>query len=91
MGILPAPSMAKLLPGGGLDTNSVIDDKGNNLIDGAANVWLPRELPNPDSWKAVVAGVGITDTARDHAGDRGNLDACSTMPPAVAKLLAGGN
>lgn len=91
MGILPAPSMARLLPGGGLDTNSVVDDKGNNLINGAANVWLPRELPNSDSWKAVVAGVGITDTARDHAGDRGNLDACSTMPPAVAKLLAGGN
>jgi monofunctional biosynthetic peptidoglycan transglycosylase len=91
MGILPAPSTARRLPGGGLDTTSVLDEKGNNLIDGAANVWLPRELPNTDSWQAVVATVGITDTATDHSDTRGAPDGCSTMPGTVTDLIATGN
>jgi monofunctional biosynthetic peptidoglycan transglycosylase len=58
-----------------------------NLINGAANVHVPRELAGMGGWQAAVATIGIHDTAEAHAADRSAPDSCSTMPQSVADRL----
>jgi monofunctional biosynthetic peptidoglycan transglycosylase len=88
MGVLPDPNRVTRAPGGGLDTGPTADQAAVNLINGAANVHVPRELRGMGGWEAAVATIGISDTAVDHAADRDAADACSTMPEAVAGLIA---
>jgi monofunctional biosynthetic peptidoglycan transglycosylase len=87
MGVLPGPERVTRAPGGGLDTGPTADPWAVDLINGAANVHVPRELAGMGGWQAAVATVGIHDTAADHAARRGDPTACSTMPGSVAELI----
>jgi monofunctional biosynthetic peptidoglycan transglycosylase len=89
MGVLPDPERVTRAPGGGIDIGAGADPAAVDLVNGAANVHVPAELAGMGGWQAAVATIGIHDTAGDHAADRGNSDACSTMPPAVAARIAG--
>jgi monofunctional biosynthetic peptidoglycan transglycosylase len=88
MGVLPLPDLVRRAPGGGIDLGPNANRKAWDLINGAANVWVPQQLEGMGGWKAAVATVGITDTAGDHADTLGNDDACSTMPGSVKERLA---
>ena len=87
MGVLPLPDRVKRAPGGGPDIGPTADPLAADLINGAANVWLPRQLAGMGGWQAAVATIGITDSASDHATTEGAPDGCSTMPPSVAERL----
>ncbi|MCW2675179.1 MAG: monofunctional biosynthetic peptidoglycan transglycosylase [Modestobacter sp.] len=89
MGVLPDPDRVTRAPGGGIDIGAGADPAAVDLVNGAANVHVPAELAGMGGWQAAVATIGIHDTAGAHAADRGNADACSTMPPAVAARIAG--
>jgi monofunctional biosynthetic peptidoglycan transglycosylase len=86
MGVLPDPDRVRRAAGGGLDIGPTADPSAVELINGAANNHVPRELAGMGGWERAVATVGIHDTAADHAADRG-ADSCSTMPPSVAELI----
>jgi monofunctional biosynthetic peptidoglycan transglycosylase len=88
MGVLPLPDRVTRAPRGGIDTGPDADPAAVDLVNGAANVHVPRELAGMGGWQAAVATIGITDTAADHAADRDDADACSTMPDAVRALIA---
>jgi monofunctional biosynthetic peptidoglycan transglycosylase len=88
MGVLPDPDRVRRAPGGGIDLGPTADPLAVDLVNGAANVHVPRELAGMGGWQAAVATVGIHDTAEAHGADRGSPDACSTMPSSVAGLLA---
>src|SRR4051812_30813905 len=87
MGVLPDPDRVTRAPGGGLDTGPTADPRAVELINGAANVHVPRELGGMGGWRAAVATVGIHDTAADHAAGRGDPAACSAMPRSVAEII----
>jgi monofunctional biosynthetic peptidoglycan transglycosylase len=89
MGVLPAPDRVRRAAGGGIDLGPTADPLGANLVNGAANVHVPRELAAMGGWQAAVATIGIHDTASAHAADRDSADACSTMPESVAELIPG--
>lgn len=91
MGVLPAPNLVSRASNGGIDVGPGVDPAGVDLVNGAANVHVPRELKAMGGWQAAVATVGITDTASDHAAHRGDDDACSRMPSAVAELISAGS
>lgn len=89
MGVLPDPERVRRAPHGGIDLGPTADPQAVNLVNGAANVHVPRELAGMGGWRAAVATVGIHDTAAAHAATAGAVDGCSTMPASVAALLAG--
>ena len=76
-------------PDGGIDVGPTADPQAVDLIDGAANVHVPRELAAMGGWQSAVATVGIHDTAAAHAATAGAADGCSTMPASVRARLAG--
>jgi monofunctional biosynthetic peptidoglycan transglycosylase len=88
MGVLPDPDRVSRAPGGGIDLGPTADPRAVDLVNGAANVHVPRELAGMGGWRAAVATIGISDTAAAHAGST-SPDACSTMPAAVAAQIAG--
>lgn len=88
MGVLPLPERVRRAPEGGIDLGPSADPLAWDLINGAANVWVPRQIEGMGGWQATVATVGITDLASDHAADRNSGDACSTMPASVSKRIA---
>ncbi len=83
MGVLPLPDLVKRDPSGGIYLGTGVDPAVWNLVNGAANVWVPRQLAGLGGWQGAVATIGITDTADSHAGQRTDNDACSTMPQSV--------
>lgn len=86
-GVLPLPDLVRRAPqGGGIDLGPDAHPEVKNLVNGAANVWLTRQLEGMGGMKAAIATVGITDMASDHAGQRGK-DSCSTMPQSVRDRL----
>ncbi|WP_138413591.1 transglycosylase domain-containing protein [Sinomonas gamaensis] len=87
MGVLPDPDNVRRAPGGGLDIRASASPEAVELINGAANVWVPRQLAGMGGWQAAVKTIGITDTAADHAATEDNPDGCSRMPQDVAKRL----
>jgi monofunctional biosynthetic peptidoglycan transglycosylase len=87
MGVLPDPDLVTRAPSGGIDVSRAANPLAVNLINGAANVHVPRELAGMGGWRAAIATIGLHDTATAHASRRGDPDACSTMPQAVTKLL----
>lgn len=87
VGLLPLPDLVQRQVGGGIYLGPDADPHAVDLINGSTNFWLPTELANNGGWQAVVATVGITDTAADHAGDL-DEDSCSTMPDAIQQRLA---
>ncbi|MGT2462925.1 transglycosylase domain-containing protein [Sinomonas atrocyanea] len=87
MGVLPDPDNVRRAPGGGLDISASANPEAVDLINGAANVWVPQQLAGMGGWQAAVKTIGITDTAADHAATEGNPDGCSRMPQDVAKRL----
>jgi len=88
MGVLPLPERVRRAPQGGIDLGPSADPLAWDLINGAANVWVPRQIEGMGGWQAVVSTVGITDMASDHAADRTSGDSCSTMPASVTKRIA---
>jgi monofunctional biosynthetic peptidoglycan transglycosylase len=90
MGVLPDPDRVRRAPRGGIDLGPTADPAAVNLINGAANVHVPRELAGMGGWRAAVATVGIHDTAAAHRPAAGSADSCSSMPAAVEARLAGG-
>jgi monofunctional biosynthetic peptidoglycan transglycosylase len=88
MGILPLPDLVRRAPGGGIDLSpATANPAAWDLVNGAANVWVPAQIEGMGGWQAAVATVGITDTASDHADGRDSPDACSTMPQSVRDRL----
>jgi monofunctional biosynthetic peptidoglycan transglycosylase len=87
MGVLPDPDRVQRAAGGGLDLGPQADPQAVDLINGAANVHVPRELTGMGGWQAAVATIGIHDTAATHAADVSSADACSTTPQSVAQQL----
>lgn len=87
MGVLPLPDMVGRDPQGGIYLGKGAHPKVKDYVNGAANVWLPRQLAGMGGWKATVATVGITDEAAHHAHSRDSKDACSTMPEVVKTRL----
>lgn len=86
MGLLPISNLATRAPGGGIDmSHPYVWD----LVNGAANVWLPRELESAGGWEPVTASVGIEDEAADHADDHTH-PGCRTMPEDVRTLIEQG-
>lgn len=83
MGVLPDPERVRRLPDGGIDLGPTADKQAVDYINGAANVWVPKQLAAAGGWQAVVKTVGITDTASDHANTIGADDSCSTIPSDV--------
>ncbi len=83
MGVLPLPDLVRRDPNGGIYLGSGVHPAVWNLVNGAANVWVPKQLVGLGGWQAAVATVGINDTAADHADRRGDGDACSTMPQSI--------
>jgi monofunctional biosynthetic peptidoglycan transglycosylase len=87
MGVLPDPDLVTRAPGGGIDVSRAANPLAVNLINGAANVHVPRELAGMGGWRAAIATIGLHDTSTAHASQRTNPDACSTMPMSVTQLL----
>jgi monofunctional biosynthetic peptidoglycan transglycosylase len=87
MGVLPDPDRVHRAAAGGIDLGPTADPLAVNLVNGAANVHVPRELAGMGGWRAAVATIGIHDTAAAHASDSG-ADSCSTMPGSVAERIA---
>lgn len=87
MGVLPDPDLVTRAPGGGIDVSRAANPLAVNLIDGAANVHVPRELAGMGGWRAAIATIGLHDTATAHSAQHANPDACSTMPSSAARLL----
>ncbi len=83
MGVLPLPDLVRRDPHGGIFLGAGVDPAVWNLVNGAANVWVPRQLVGLGGWQGAVGTVGITDTADNHADQRSDSDACSTMPQSV--------
>lgn len=87
MGVVPFPSIVQRAPEGGAFVGKATHPKTWDNLNGAANVWVPRQVEGMGGWQAAVATIGITDTAADHADKRSNQDACSTMPQDVADRI----
>jgi monofunctional biosynthetic peptidoglycan transglycosylase len=83
MGVLPLPDLVRRDPNGGIYLGQGVHPAVWNLVNGAANVWVPRQIAGLGGWQAAVATVGITDTADSHADRRADSDSCSTMPQSV--------
>lgn len=91
VGMLPDPdNVRRVSPTAGIgpDLGPTADPIAVDLINGAANVWVPRQLANYGGWQNAVATIGIKDTAADHADTQQDADACSTMPADVSQRLA---
>ena len=86
VGLLPLPDLVQRQAGGGIYLGPDANSYAVDLINGAMNVHLPTELANNNGWESVVATVGITDTAADHAADLGE-DSCSEMPADIQQRL----
>lgn len=86
VGLLPLPDLVQRQQGGGIYLGPEANRHAVDLINGSRNVWLPTEMANNGGWQTVVATVGITDTAADHA-DELDADSCSTMPADIAQRL----
>jgi len=83
MGVLPDPELVKRAPGSGIDLGPTADASAVDLVNGAANVWVPRQMEAAGGWETVVRSIGVTDTAADHDATMGEPNSCSTMPSDV--------
>ena len=83
MGVLPLPDLVTRDPNGGIYLGNGVHPAVWDLVNGAANVWVPQQIAGLGGWQAAVATVGITDTADSHAAQRTDGDACSSMPQGV--------
>lgn len=86
-GILPLPSLVRRAPEGGIDLSPASHPKVRDLVNGAANVWLPLQLSWLGGWEGAAGTIGITDLANDHADKRTEANSCSTMPQSVKDRL----
>lgn len=84
-GMLPAGDYQKRSPKGGLDISVEDGDPLKNWLN--AREKLPIRFEEWGGWLPVTETIGITDTAADHAGDRGSEGSCSTMPQNVADRI----
>lgn len=89
MGVLPLPTLVTRSAEGGIYLGPGVHPKVWDYVNGAANVWVPKQIEGLGGWKAAVATIGISDTATDHAAERGtaNPDGCSSYPKSVLDLL----
>ncbi|KUM39004.1 transglycosylase domain-containing protein [Arthrobacter sp. EpRS71] len=89
MGVVPFPSIAKRAPEGGIYIDRAVNPKSWDALNGAANVWVPKQIEGMGGWKAAVETIGITDLASDYQAERdANPDdpnSCSTWPISVVQ------
>lgn len=85
MGVLPSPTHAHRLPGGGIDMNPATQDGliELGLIRGA-QIYVPYDL-KIDGGLKLVQEMGITGTAH---GQPNGPDSCRTMPQGIRQLIA---
>jgi hypothetical protein len=87
MGVLPSPSHAQRLPGGGIDMNPATPDGRIELgLIQNAEFYVPRDLET-DGGLNLLTEMGITSTAQGEPDGPGD---CRTMPPGIRKLIAAG-
>jgi monofunctional biosynthetic peptidoglycan transglycosylase len=89
MGVLPLPTLVTRSADGGIYLGPGVHPTVWDYVNGAANVWVPKQIEGLGGWKAAVATIGISDTATDHAAERGtaNPEGCSSYPESVLDLL----
>lgn len=92
MGVLPLPSKVERAPGGGILLDSRAHPGAWNLVNGAANVHVPRQIAGMGGWKSAVGTIGISDSASDYADERlpgasAHNMACTSYPEDVVDLL----
>lgn len=89
MAVVPFPNLIKRGPDGGAYVDKATHPKTWDNLNGAANVWVPRQLEGMGGWQAAVATIGITDTATDHQPERDAFpddpNSCSTWPKSVVE------
>lgn len=87
MGIVPFPSLIKRGPDGGAYVNKETHPRTWDNLNGAANVWVPRQIEGMGGWEAAVATIGIHDLASDYQAERdanpSDPNSCSTWPESV--------
>lgn len=88
VGVLPAPGwVVRDTDGAMLLWLTGSSGKRSLVSNGRSATWIPQQLHNLGGWRAVVATVGIYDTATDHASTVDQPDGCSMMPQSVSDLL----
>jgi monofunctional biosynthetic peptidoglycan transglycosylase len=87
MGVVPFPSIVYRGPDGGAFIDKEKNPKSWDKLNGAANVWVPRQLEGMGGWQAAVLTIGIRDLASDHQAERdanpSDPTSCSTWPESV--------
>ncbi|WP_427007177.1 transglycosylase domain-containing protein [Pseudarthrobacter sp. H2] len=87
MGVLPLPNRVRRPAEGGISLDKRTDSLVWEYVNGAANVWVPRQIEGMGGWQQAVATVGIYDLASDHVTTAYKADGCSTMPQSVRDRL----
>ncbi len=93
MGVLPGPTHAHRLPGGGIDMNpGTPDGRFERYYIQGAQFWVPKDLQVDggvdnvyDDVKILVREMGITGTAH---GQPNGPDDCRAMPQDIRQLIA---
>jgi monofunctional biosynthetic peptidoglycan transglycosylase len=85
MGVLPSPTDAHRLPGGGIDMNPATPDGRIELgLIRNAEFYVPRDLENNGGLN-LLTEMGITGPATGEPNGPGD---CRTMPPDIRQLIA---
>ncbi|MDQ0276547.1 monofunctional biosynthetic peptidoglycan transglycosylase [Arthrobacter silviterrae] len=87
MGVLPMPDAVQRAEGGGIFLGKDQKSPVWQYVNGAANVYVPRQIAGLGGWQSAVARIGIFDTASDHAATANQPDGCSTMPQSVLDMI----
>ncbi|UVT27727.1 hypothetical protein NXT08_24845 (plasmid) [Rhodococcus pyridinivorans] len=83
--LLPTADYAQRAEGGGVDVSR---KEGVVYRAWNRNTWyLPQQLGLVGGWSGILSTIGIEEPASDHADRRGETEACSIMPVAVAERL----
>ena len=93
MGVLPGPTHAHRLPGGGIDMNPrTSDGRFERYYIQGAQFWVPKDLQADggvdnvyDDVTVLMREMGITGTAH---GQPNGPDDCRTMPQDIRQLIA---
>lgn len=93
--MLPDPENVMREPqqAGGPDPSPSASPLAVDLINGAANVWVPKQMEAAGGWQVAVRSIGIVDTAQDHRNTENEPDACTAPPQSVVDRInaEGGN
>lgn len=87
MGVVPFPNIVQRGPDGWAFIDKATYPTSWDKLNGAANVWVPRQIEGMGGWEAAVATIGIHDLASDYQAERdanpSDPNSCSTWPESV--------